>query len=135
MIRAGEAHGIPLRRPWIVPWTRKAHELGAHARENGCFQDIHDALFRAYIQEGEDIGRVDVLVEIGRNGGLEPAATKAVLDVDRFAEEVEEGRQRALAMGIVEIPTLWMDGRDLAGFPEDEALRRFLERGSDEETL
>ena len=130
MVRPGERLGVQLKRPWIVPWTRKAHELAVHAQDNGCFQDIHDALFRAYLQEGKDIGRVDVLVEIGRSRGLDPAETKAVLDVDRNADAVEEVRVRAGEMGILRVPTLWIDGRILADYPEDEALRGFLESDS-----
>jgi predicted DsbA family dithiol-disulfide isomerase len=130
MARLGERLGVELKRPWIVPWTRKAHELAVHAKDNGCFRDIHDALFRAYLQEGRDIGRVDVLVEIGRSGGLDPGETKAVLDVDRNTQAVEEGRVRAAEMGILRVPTLWIDGRMLADYQEDEALRGFLESDS-----
>jgi predicted DsbA family dithiol-disulfide isomerase len=130
MAQLGERLGVELKRPWIVPWTPKAHELAVHAKDNGCFRDIHDALFRAYLQEGRDIGRVDVLVEIGRSGGLDPGETKAVLDVDRNTQAVEEGRARAAEMGILRVPTLWIDGRMLADYQEDEALRGFLESDS-----
>ena len=125
-----ETAGSPLIRPRIVPWTRKAHELALHAREHGCFRDVHDALFRVYLQEGKDIGRIDVLLEIGVSCGLDHLETKAVLDVDRYAEAVEAATSSALARGVTEVPCLRLGERALTGYPGEEALRAFLAGGS-----
>ncbi len=122
----GEAAGLRFTRPWLVPWTRKAHELGLHAREHGCFRKVHDALFQAYLLEGRDIGRVDVLVELGAEAGLDRMEVKAALDVDRHRQEVERRRERALALGINGVPTLlWRETR-LEGYPGKERLRELL---------
>lgn len=129
----GQALGFELRRPWIVPWTRKAHELAFHATEKDCFEEIHEAIFRAYLIEGRDIGRVDVLVEIARNGGLDPQDTKAVLDVDRHREAVEEARVEGLGVGITTLPALVWNEKKLEGNPSSETLRSFLAFGAGRE--
>jgi predicted DsbA family dithiol-disulfide isomerase len=122
-----EAGLLHLRRPWIVPWTRKAHELALFARESDSFEEIHNGLFRAYLSEGRDIGRVDVLVEIAGEAGLDPAETKAVLDVDRFREDVESIQMEARALGFQGPPALSMrGGRVLEGLPNMEQLRTFV---------
>lgn len=122
-----EALSLGLRRPWIVPWTRKAHELAFFAREGDCFEEIHNALFRAYLSEGRDIGRVDVLVEIAREEGLNPAETKAVLDVDRFRESVEAVQSRARELGLQGPPALYLEGGPaVEGIAGLDALRTFL---------
>jgi predicted DsbA family dithiol-disulfide isomerase len=113
-------------RPWIVPWSRKAHELAIHAREKDCFPEIHEMLFRAYLSEGRDIGRVDVLVELARPAGLDPMETKAVLDVDRHSNQVAEKRKEALEAGVVGAPTILWKGRILLGYPDERALHEFL---------
>ena len=122
----GQALSVELRQPWIVPWTRKAHELAFHATEKNCFEEIHEAIFRAYLIEGRDIGRVDVLVEIARTGGLDPQDTKAVLDVDRHRKGVEEARAEGLGVGITTLPTLVWNEKKLEGNPSSETLRSFL---------
>ncbi|MDT8341365.1 MAG: DsbA family protein [Longimicrobiales bacterium] len=128
--RADEARreGLELVRPTLVPWTRKAHELGLHAREKGCFDRIHIALLRAVHEQGRDVGRVDVLVELARECGLDASESKAVLDVDRHTEAVVALRVEAVALGVSGVPTLVRvgDGARLEGVHDTEVIRDFL---------
>jgi predicted DsbA family dithiol-disulfide isomerase len=126
MTREAEELGFELRRPWIVPWSRKAHELALHAKEEGCFQEIHQTLFRAYLFEGADIGRVDVLVDLARQQGLDPLEAKAALDVDLHRESVIRKRTAALEAGVVQPPTLALAENLLEGYPTKETLESFL---------
>jgi predicted DsbA family dithiol-disulfide isomerase len=125
---AGEARefGIRLSPPWIVPWTRKAHELALHAGEHGCFEEIHDALFRAYLTANRDIGRIDILVNLAREQGMDPLEAKAVLDVDRFLEPLEAWRVEGLERGVSRTPTLFRGEEALEGYPKADELESFL---------
>lgn len=124
------ARGVELRAPSLVPWTRKALELVLHARELGREDDVRRALFVAGLEEGRDLGRVDVLVEIARDLGLDHSRAKAVLDVDRHAEAVRAARVEAAHLGVAEPPALVAGGHVLRGFHNRDALDTFLqERG------
>lgn len=112
--------------PALIPWTRKAHELLAHARASGVEAEVRHAVFDAFFRQGDDIGRVDVLVKIGGSFGLDATGTKATLDVDRYAADVEEQRAGALAEGIREPPVLVGDLSVVQDFRKDGALRTFL---------
>lgn len=125
---AGETLGVRLARPGILPWTRKAHELAFHALEKGVGPAVHDALFDAVFVRGDDVGRVDVLVGIARRLGMDATETKAVLDVDRFADQVAALRAEALAAGVSDPPALVCGARLLQGFHNRGALRTFLHR-------
>jgi predicted DsbA family dithiol-disulfide isomerase len=129
MAEEARASGIPFRIPGAAPRTRKAHELGLHALEKGAHGRIHDALFRAHFQEGRDLGRVDVLVELAVDGGLDGAEVRTVLGVDRFLPRLQELRSQALAAGVRGVPTLEWGGTRLEGFTGPEDLRAFLEGG------
>jgi predicted DsbA family dithiol-disulfide isomerase len=126
MIHDGGKLGLELARPWIVPWSRKAHELALQAKKEGCFQEIHEALFQAYLVEGLDIGRIDVLVDLGRRFGMDPTDTRAVLDVDLHTASVLEKRQRALRVGVAGPPTLRWQEESLVGYPDEKTLEEFL---------
>lgn len=128
-----ERLGVPFEPPRIVPWSRKAHELALHAREKGCFEAVHGALFAAYFREGRDIGRVDLLVEIAADAGLDRTETKAVLDVDRHVDALADLREDAERSGVRGVPTLRdADGSHvLEGYPDDETLDGFLEDARD----
>lgn len=92
----------PLR--WVR--TRKAHEAARLAREHGCEDAFRDGVFAAYFTHGRDIGRIDVLTEIGTGVGLDRSAVKVVLDVDRYTAEVESEQTAARGAGIESTPTL-----------------------------
>jgi predicted DsbA family dithiol-disulfide isomerase len=131
MLQESGALELGLHRPGIVPWTRKAHELVAHASEAGSPAEIHESLFRNYLIDGRDIGRVDVLVQLAGEHGLDRVGSKAVLDVDRHTDAVEEFRRGGLRAGVTRVPTLRLGEKLLPGNPTPEALSAFLDSGAD----
>ncbi|HSG06933.1 MAG TPA: DsbA family protein [Longimicrobiales bacterium] len=123
-----DATGHALVEPRILPWTRKAHEFVFHAGQLGVGSQAHGAVFEAMFGRGEDIGRVDVLVELARGLGLDANDTKVVLDVDRYSAAVAALSMRATEAGGREIPSLARDSETLQGFHNRYALRTFLLR-------
>lgn len=132
-ILAETAHdlSLPFQQPGFIPWSRKAHELALHGQEMGArsgqgVPTLHHRLFRAHFEEGLDLGRVDVLVRLAEQEGLDRSEVHAVLGVDRFSPEVDDLRRQALEGGVRGVPTLVLGGSRLEGFPGVDALRRFL---------
>lgn len=105
--------GIALRVP-VPARTRKAHEAAAFAASKGVGQAMREALFAAYFAEGRDIGRIDVLVEIGTALGLDASELKVVLDVDAFAARVAAEQDAARRAGVEGVPTLVVGTGDTA---------------------
>lgn len=122
--------GVELRRPGYQSRTRKAHEAARLAEEHGVGAELRAALFAAYFAEERDIGRIDVLVEVGTGVGLDRTELKVVLDIDRFTGSVLHDRELALRSGIGETPTLVVGSgpgaRVLVGAHPPEALREAL---------
>ena len=123
---AAVERGVHLVPPALVPWTRKAHELVLHAETKGVEESAHRAVFDAVFVGGLDVGRVDVLVSIAEDLGLDATETKAVLDVDRHTASVAEARRLAATSGITAPPALARGGRTLRGFHNRDDLRTFL---------
>lgn len=125
--------GLDPRRPSMVPWSRKAHELLQHAADAAddpaLVDRLRDRIFRAFLEEGADVGRIDVLVPLAEAEGLDRTETRAVLDVDRWRTAVEDDRQRAAEAGVRGIPTLLHEGRRLEGVHDQDTIRAFLGDG------
>lgn len=103
---AEHAGAVRPSEPTLLPWTRKAHELCEFARERECAHRIRRSLFRAHFVDHADIGRIDSLVDIAVQAGLDRTETRAVLDVDRFTGTVLANRESAQARGIADVPAL-----------------------------
>jgi len=98
------ALGLAARLPELQPRTRKAHELAHHGRKLGMAALVHERLFAAYFRDGLDIGRIDVLVQLGEELGLEPSSVKVELDVDQYTDAVVREEEEARALGIHAVP-------------------------------
>jgi predicted DsbA family dithiol-disulfide isomerase len=105
--------GLPLRIPMPVR-TRKAHEAAAFAASKGLGPAMRQALFAAHFGEGRDIGRIDVLVEIGAGLGLDATELKVVLDVDAFSARVAAEQDAACRAGVQGVPTIVIGTGDAA---------------------
>ncbi len=109
------ALGVEMRYPTRVPRTRKAHEAAMFARQSERHGELRRALYDAYFIEDRDIGRVDVLVEIGRRVGLDPLELKVALDIDRFADAVTEDEDLAVRLGVTGVPAFASSGELIQG--------------------
>lgn len=125
--------GISVTAPFL-PWTRKAHELTLHAESHGLGPEMRRRIFHALWAEGRDIGRIDVLVALAEEVGLDRTETKAALDVDRYTERLTAQRVAAAAEGISAPPVLEHTGRRLEGFHNRAAIRTFLHASTDPTT-
>jgi len=118
--------GLSLSPPRLVPWSRKAHELHLYAASHDLGPDVRAAVFDAYFVAGHDIGRIDVLVEVGCSAGLDVTETKVVLDVDRFEAGVTVARDAAASAGVTDAPVLLLGPARLEGFHNRSTLGTFL---------
>ena len=133
--------GVMLRLPPVQPRSRPAHEAGAFAGQQGAFDRMHRGLFRAFFEEGRDIGDVDVLTEIAGEEGLDGEALRRALDKGRYTGQVLGDRALADRLGIRGVPaivalapgeTLASEGVEgVSGAHPDATIRRMIERASD----
>lgn len=116
--------GVEMTRPSIQPRTRLAHEAVAFAANEGAATPLVEALFRAYWEDGKDIGEIEVLCELGASVGLDAGRLREALQSRTFASAVEADIQQARAANITAVPTVIIDKRlGIRGLPEEERLR------------
>jgi predicted DsbA family dithiol-disulfide isomerase len=101
-----ERRGMTLRLPPVQPRSRKALETAAFARRAGRFDPVHQALFKAFFEDGRDLGDLDVLVGIGRANGLDADDLRAALESGRHEAEVVADQRRAREIGLAAVPTM-----------------------------
>lgn len=123
ILPVAELLGVEIRQPGVQPRSRKAHEMAKLAAQRGMFQAVHDAMFRAYFVDGRDIGRIDVLVELGVELGLDRTEVKVTLDIDQWTERVVGEEREGLERGVGGVPTFAAGEETLVGLQPYTVLR------------
>ncbi|MFK4729241.1 DsbA family oxidoreductase [Agromyces mediolanus] len=91
--------------------TLKAHELLHFAKSEGRQLELAERLFRAYFTEGRHVGRIDELVALAADAGLDADAAREALESGRFAAAVQADIAQAGAYGINGVPFFVIDGK------------------------
>ncbi|MBF4560838.1 DsbA family oxidoreductase [Microbacterium sp. VKM Ac-2870] len=91
--------------------TVKAHELLHFAKGHGRQNEMAERLMSAYFTEGKHVGRVDDLVELASEVGLDADATREALESSRHLADVRADQAQAQAYGIQGVPFFVIDGK------------------------
>ncbi len=91
--------------------TVKAHELLHFAKEQGLQDAMTERLMAAYFTEGRHVGRVDDLVELAADAGLDADAARTALESGRYLSDVRADQAQAQAYGIQGVPFFVIDGK------------------------
>ena len=125
--KVAEELGLPLGKRKKTYNSRLAQELAKWAESKGRGDPFNEAVFRAYFVDGENIGKVDVLVALAKSIGLPEEQARSVLELGSFKEAVDSDWLRSHSLGVTAVPTFFIDDRVVVGFPAYELLEEFAE--------
>jgi len=91
--------------------TVRAHELLHFAKAQGRQLDLVERLFRAYFTEGRHLGRVEELVSLAGDIGLDAAEAEKALINNTYLPAVKADMRQAGRYGIQGVPFFVFDGQ------------------------
>ncbi|MDU8926889.1 DsbA family oxidoreductase [Alisedimentitalea sp. MJ-SS2] len=94
-----------------TPNTMDAHRLIHWAGIEGRQTFVVSALFKAYFQEGRDIGNHEVLADIADSSDLDASVVMRLLATDEDKSGIAEKDQGFRKMGIQSVPTFVVGGQ------------------------
>lgn len=127
----GAGEGIDFAFDKIVksPNTLDSHRLIRWAGGAGVQDAVVEGLFRAYFEQGRDLGDRAVLGDVAGEAGMDAALVADLLAGDADAALVEREAGMANQMGISGVPTFIFDSRlMISGAREPELLVRVLDK-------
>ena len=101
--------GLVMNRAGLVPFTRPAMEAGEYAKSQERFDQFHKAAFKAYWEEGENLGDLGVLQRVAERVSLDPEGLARALRDHQYTGVVEEQVEFARKIGISGIPAFIVD--------------------------
>lgn len=93
--------------------TFNAHQLIHWADTQNLGHALKQALFSAYFTDQRDLSDIDALVEVAREAGLDAAEAKAVLEEQRYADDVRQKESFWVQQGIQGVPAMVFDRKHL----------------------
>ena len=93
--------------------TFNLHQLLHWAQPQGRMHDLKQALFTAHFTEGRNISNNEVLADIAAEIGLDRTEAVAVLEDQRFAQDVRELEQHWQRQGVQSVPAIIFNERHL----------------------
>ena len=99
-----EEVGLVMRQRDVIINSRKALGSAEFAREQGKFDEMHRALFKAHWELTGQLENLDDLVRIGGEIGLDPVELRQALEEGRYEGILDDHRRQAESVGINAIP-------------------------------
>ena len=121
--------GLVMRQRDVIINTRKALGAAEFAREQGKFDEMHLALFKAHWELTGKLENIDDLVRLGTEVGLDPVGLRLAIEEGRYEDMLDENRRLAESVGINAIPAHIIGRRYLVvGAQPYESFVQVLER-------
>ena len=118
---AGEGLGIHFDFTKLeqVPDTREAHRLVALAAKEDKQSEVAEGIFRAFFEQGRNIGDKSVVEAVARESGLTDETLTAFANPESGRDEIAAEEKRLRGFGVVATPNLLINGRVLVPGPAD----------------
>ncbi|HEV2295464.1 MAG TPA: DsbA family oxidoreductase [Tepidisphaeraceae bacterium] len=123
-----ERMGVPIKLPPVQPRSRMAFEGAEFARDAGKLDAYTRAVHEAFFQQGRDIGREDVLVDIARQLQLDGDNLRKSLRDHRYLPRVLEQEREAQELGINSVPSMVIGNCLVPGAVPYETLKKLVDQ-------
>ncbi len=133
LARWTERLGIPMTPPPATSDPTRAGAASLLAERAGCLRPYLVEAMRLAWAEGRDLGDLEVLREVARRSGLDPAALCAAADAPEHRSALQEHAAEARRDGVFGVPSLVIGeavfwGNDRLDFLQDHLKRLRLSR-------
>jgi predicted DsbA family dithiol-disulfide isomerase len=110
MRRRGAEFGLLFGEYSLMPNTHPALAAAEYARDQGRFEVMHDALFKAYFGAGRDLGDLSVLSDLAEQCDLDPVGLRSALGSRSYDERLAAIRREGVMWMLQGIPLFVVNG-------------------------
>jgi predicted DsbA family dithiol-disulfide isomerase len=128
-----DAEGLPYGERTMTYNSRLAQELGKWADTQPGGEALHDALFRAYFVDAQDISQPAVLLDIAKHVGLSVEGAREVIEKRTFKEAVDADWALSRQYGITGVPTFVAGRFGVVGAQPYQALEQLVRKAASSE--
>lgn len=123
--------GVEIQLPTVSPQPYTALAFEGYQYVKACSPEMatayNDRVLRAFFQESQDIGNIEVLTQLAEEIGLETSEFRRSLVEHRYRTTHEAALRHAYDLGIRSVPTFVIGNQILSGVQSAETLREAIQ--------
>jgi len=119
--------GLPFGDRKMTYNSRLAQELGKWAESKNKGHEFHNAMFRTYFVDGQNIGKADVLIEVVESINLNGKDAHKFIKSRTYREAVDSDWKRSYELKVNAVPTFLIDHQVLVGAQKYKSLEKLME--------
>lgn len=119
---------LPMRPPAIFTNSRIALEAAEFAHEQGKGVEFEERVYRAYFQDGANIGDAEVIGKLAGETGLDRVKLAEALSSGKYSLRLKNNSLVAHQRGVSGVPTFFINGFSMVGAQSPDAMRHVLKR-------
>lgn len=122
--------GLIFHMDRIIPTNSfHAHRLLQLGKSLGLQDAVSEKLFAAYFTEGRHIGKIDSLIALAQEAGIDAGRAKGMLESNEFADAVRQDEDEAQHFGLTGVPAFVLNRKYLiSGAQPTEIFSQALEK-------
>ncbi|MDE3838968.1 hypothetical protein C0966_06215 [Bacillus methanolicus] len=110
------------------PYTHLAFEGYQYAKEKGKGNEYNDRMFRAFFQEEQDIGDLDVLTKLAGEIGLDEKEYREALETRKYKEAHKKALDHAYHEAKIQaVPTFVIGDTKVVGVRSKETFEQIID--------
>jgi predicted DsbA family dithiol-disulfide isomerase len=123
-----QAAGFEMKQPAVLTNSRLALEAAEFAKECGKGEAFEERVFRAYFNEGKNIGGQGVIADLASEVGIDRNDLNVAIESNRYSARLANNKMVAHARGVDGVPTFFVGDYPLVGTQSEDVMRQILQR-------
>lgn len=125
------AVGFTMKAPAVLTNSRAALAATEFARESGRDEALEERIYRAYFNEGVNIGDAAQVARLAADAGLDPAEVAEAIESPRYELRLKNNALAAHQRDVSGVPTFFIGDYPLVGAQSLDTMRSLLQRASE----
>jgi predicted DsbA family dithiol-disulfide isomerase len=126
-----EAVGFSMKPPTVLTNSRAALAATEFARESGRDEALEERIYRAYFNEGVNIGDAETVARLAAEAGLDSGEVADAIKSPNYEMRLKNNSLAAHQRGVSGVPTFFIGEFPLVGAQSLNAMRTILKRATE----
>jgi predicted DsbA family dithiol-disulfide isomerase len=126
-----DAVGFSMKPPAVLTNSRAALAATEFARESGRDEALEERIYRAYFNDGDNIGDAGVVARLAGEVGLDAGEVADAIKSPKYEMRLKNNSLAAHQRGVSGVPTFFIGEYPLVGAQSVDAMRAIIKRATE----